>query len=90
MSFRIDRCKREFKVWWDYDVARLWYNLTHLRSKEPSPHSHAGLDTPLSDLSHSYVNLFVELFRGNAYLLGHLVAVGIPLYAVFCIVRLFL
>lgn len=32
----------------------------------------------LKDLSHAYVDIFVELWRASAYLMGHLIAWAIP------------
>jgi hypothetical protein len=45
--------------------------------------------TPREDISHAFVNLFVELWRETAYLMGHVLAIGFVLGVGYWMVSIF-
>lgn len=73
MGFRIGKVADSLRDFWIWEVGRFWFALTHLLSR-----SHNGT-LARRDITHAYVNVFVEFFRAAAYLLGHVVAVLLPL-----------
>jgi len=69
MTFEIKKVGRLLATWWDVDVRRFYDNLRFARRSRAH----------YEDLSHSYVNIFVELWRALAYPVGHLLAVLPPI-----------
>ena len=85
MSFEPQKVRAAFSLWWYVHVRRFWFNLTHLHSNPWSPSGRR----PREDFGHSYVNLYVELVRTSAYLVGHVLAVAVPLLLLNAVWRVF-
>lgn len=81
MSFEPSRVREDFTDWrylhwnrfvFDINPYNLWYNLEN-------PYDLSGKKrTARQDITHSYVNLFVEGVRSSSYLVGHGLAVLFP------------
>jgi hypothetical protein len=68
MSFKLDKPRKLWLEYLDFEVSRFTWDVRYMFDR-----GNMG-KLARSDLSHAYVNLFVEFFRYNAYLFGHLVA----------------
>jgi len=75
MSFEMQKVKHLLKNWYNMSCARFGHNidLKNLWNNTPNPYDEK-LRGARQDLSHSYVDLFVELIRATAYLQGHVIA----------------
>lgn len=95
MGFRIEkatRIPRKMRPHW----LRFWRDLKGLPKNRFHTMDEIDSETrvltrkgyyPREDISHAYVNLFVEFWRETAYLGGHIVAL-IPIgYAIYCVMR---
>jgi len=76
MSFEIKKVSNNLRNWWFFSMGRFRFNLNNLVSNAPNPYDQK-LRPARTDLSHSYVDLFVELTRSSAYLIGHVLAVAV-------------
>ena len=82
MSFRPMKVLQQLKDWWVIDVGRLIEDVRCLFVGGPLQ------NRAREDLSHAYVNVYVEGVRASAYLVGHVLAIGIPVYGLYCIWRM--
>lgn len=73
MSFEAKKVRRDIAAWWRVDVSGRFLWDLRLAFKRDSAGEYAR-----SDLSHAYVNMFVEFQRATAYLVGHVMAIFWP------------
>ena len=74
MSFEVKKVWQGLKSWLEEDVSRFLWDVVHL----PFPRQFNPYDQKLrpayKDITHAFVNIFVEFYRKNAYTLGHLMS----------------
>lgn len=76
MSFEMKKAKHLLINWWTFSVGRLRFDLSprNLYNNAPNPFDDK-LRGARQDLSHAYVDVFVEFIRATAYLQGHIYAI---------------
>jgi hypothetical protein len=80
MSFETDRITRDWLGFRDFHLPRFLFNINPLNLwyNNVNPYDVDKYRPAREDLTHSYVNLFVEGWRAAAYTGGHLLAVLVP------------
>ena len=72
MGFRLDKVKHNWDMWRTFVLGRFMFDLKHLWSNAPNPFDDR-LRPARVDITHAWMDLFVEGVRMNAYLIGHVI-----------------
>lgn len=83
--FEVRKVRTQLSFWWHIHVGRFIRAVKGLKSNAPMTNGR----TARQDITHAYVNVYVEGIRAVAYGLGHVLAVAVPLLVIAGIVRLF-